>query len=108
MDASEELLSMAQRCALQAKHKTSQLKAELEQVEAQKREVEAKYRHVNKAAQRLLDYQPRIGNEYYCPRCWVDRGERRALDASVPSPQNYTVLHCDRCGDHKIPSGRGR
>lgn len=48
---------------------------------------------------RLTTYRPRMGNEQFCPRCWMKDGIRSTLRC-VSGTDDYDVLRCNSntCG----------
>ena len=106
MDASEALRQEAESLALNAENRARKLQSDLDEIEASKVAINAELDRAKGAAKRLLNYKPRIGNVFYCPRCWVDRAEQAQL-AQVSSPhRNYNIMRCDCGKDWLIPSGR--
>ena len=103
MDASQVLRDEAEILVLRADNRALYLKVQLEQIQAQRDAIEAERREINHAAKRLLSYQPRIGAEYQCPGCWIDRGKQAPL-SSVPGTDRHDILRCDACArDWRIP-----
>lgn len=108
MDAAAYLRKEADRLQLNAETRTAELMAKHDQAQAEIREIEAKAEQTRMAAQRARNCQPWVDGKYYCPDCWISRGERKVLDGSIASPSpDYTLMGCDQCGNWKIPSGRG-
>jgi hypothetical protein len=61
---------------------------------------------------RLLNYRPSNGNDYHCPRCWIQSETEKPL-RDIPHPANQPgeaaspddVLSCDACStEFFIPS----
>ena len=103
MDASQVLRDEAEILVLRADNRALYLKVQMEQIQAQRDAIEAERREINHAAKRLLSYQPRIGAEYQCPGCWIDRGEQAPL-LGVPGTAQHNIMRCDACGkDWRIP-----
>ena len=103
MDASEVLRKEAQGLALRAQKRAAQLKADLEEIEIKARAIEAERQEKGKAPKRLLNYQPRIGAEYYCPACWIYRGEKAALAQVSSRSRDHNIMRCDCGADWIIP-----
>jgi hypothetical protein len=103
MDASQVLLEEAKGLVLRADNRAMYLKEQLEEIQARRDAIEAERREINSAAQRLLNYQPRIGAEYQCPGCWIDHGKQAPL-SGVPGTDQHNILRCDACRkDWRIP-----
>lgn len=105
MNIAEYLANEAEDEARRIRNRMAALDAELREVEAKKAEIEAKRRLARGAAQRFLNYQPRIGPDYQCPCCWV-RDEVRSTLSPIPGTDEHDIMRCRACGtDHHIPLG---
>ncbi len=79
------------------------LEAERRDIEERKIEIDAKLNAAKFAQEHLLDFRPRIGRDFQCPRCRVQHETRSALVA-VPGTSTDDILRCDACGaDYLIP-----
>lgn len=103
MDTAAALREEAESLVSRAEYRASQLKTELEQIEARRDAIKTERSTINDAAKRLLSFQPRIGAEYQCPRCWIDAGKQSPL-SNVPGTATHNILRCDACNaDWAIP-----
>jgi hypothetical protein len=81
----------------------STLEAELREIERRKAEIDATLNAAKLAQKRLLNFHPRIGAGFQCPRCWVQNEKRSALTAT-PSSTGDDILRCHMCmADYLIP-----
>lgn len=106
MDISADLLNAADDLAFDANARADRLKADLKEIEARKLAIDAELERAQGAAKRRLNFQPRIGTKYQCPRCWVLRSVNSSLSA-IKRPPDHDVLRCDTCGaEWPIPTDR--
>ena len=103
MDASTALIEEAQQIALNADARARRLQAELDDVEAKKVAINSDLQRAKGTAKRILNYQPRLGSKFYCPRCWV-RDEVRTELSMIPGTDSVDLMRCDTCSaDWEIP-----
>ena len=58
---------------------------------------------VFQAQEHLLDFRPRIGRDFQCPRRW-DQHETRSALVAVHGRSTDDILRCHACGaDYLIP-----
>jgi len=80
-----------------------ELEAELREIERRKIEIVAKLNAAKFAQKHLLDFRPRVGRDFQCPRCWLQNETRSALVAA-PGTNTDNILRCHACGaDYLIP-----
>lgn len=96
-------MSIATQLAKEAEDLVSRLdrkaaKLDAEYLEAEKRAANLKAERdaARLAPKRLADYTVKLGVNYQCPRCWIERETRSAL-SSIPSTTGDDRLRCDRC-----------
>jgi hypothetical protein len=100
MQIERALLEEAEYAAKGIRGAAAALEPELREIEQRKLEIEAVREAAALAPKRLLKFQPKIGTEYQCPRCWIGDERRSALTA-IPGD----VMRCHTCGgDFIIPS----
>jgi len=75
----------------------SSLEAEFRDIEKRKSEIEARLQAGNLAFERLGNFDPRIGADFQCPRCWVQKEIRSGLHP-VGSNTRDDILRCGVCG----------
>ncbi len=98
------LMGEAEFTADNMQRSTPALEAELREVEKRKIAIDAKLNAAKLAQKRLLDFRPRLGADFQCPRCWV-QNETRSRLAPIPSGSADDILRCRTCGeDFHIPS----
>jgi predicted RNA-binding Zn-ribbon protein involved in translation (DUF1610 family) len=49
------------------------------------------------APDRLLNFQVKVGAEYQCPACWIERNTRAPLVVK-PSASKEDIFECVNCG----------
>jgi hypothetical protein len=106
MDAATALIEEAQRVASGADGRARDLQSELDDIEAKKLAVDAELKRAKGEVERLLNYQPCIGRDFQCPRCWV-RDEIRSplIPVTGTDPSQFDTLRCRAClADWLIPT----
>jgi hypothetical protein len=80
-----------------------ELEAELREIEERKIEISTKLNAAKFAQKHLLDFRPRISEDFQCPRCWLQNETRSAL-VRVPGTNTDDILRCHACGsEYLIP-----
>lgn len=105
MDVATALIEEAQRVADGADNRARQFQAELDDIEAKKLAVDAALKRAKGEAERLLNYQPCIGRDFQCPRCWIRDEVRSSLFPIMGAdPSQYDTMRCRTCStDWLIP-----
>jgi hypothetical protein len=93
MDIQQALTEEAEYVARTLQGGASALEAELRDIEKRKAEIDAKLHAARRSQKRLLNYQPRIGRDFQCPRCWV-RDEVRTTLSPVPGTDEHDIMRC--------------
>jgi hypothetical protein len=81
MALEDELRNVAGEIADRLQARLSELEDEPAQIETRKR---------------LLNYLPRVGPNFQCPRCWIENEKRSAL-RSVNTNIDDDLFRCDTC-----------
>lgn len=98
------LAKEAEYAASNAQHRVAALELQLKEVERQKLEIEAKCQVASLAPKRLLKFQPKIGTEYQCPRCWISDERRSSLRPIPAIDDTDDTMVCRACGaEYLIP-----
>jgi hypothetical protein len=79
--AEKRLTELANQIAADAQARTSHIQAELLEIEKQKVAKQAELDFAHLSLKRALKFQPKIGRDYQCPRCWINSEVRSALTA---------------------------
>jgi hypothetical protein len=89
-----QIEEIAQKFARLAHESAVRLKRELAEIETRKSKIAA-----NLARERLASFQPEIGGDLQCPRCWIDH-EMRASLVAIPAtgPSKEDAFRCHACG----------
>ena len=105
MDILQALAEEAEYAARTVEGRSRQLETELREVEKRKAEIDTQLQAARSSQKRLLNYQPRIGRDYQCPRCWITNEIRSAL-SPIPGTSEHDIMRCHACGmDVVIPLG---
>jgi len=103
MDIDRVLLDEAANTVRNLEDGVVVLEAELAAIEQHVAEINAEIRQAKLARQRLLDFRPRVGSDFQCPRCWVQGDARSTLEA-WRSTTSEEILTCRVCGsEYLIP-----
>src|ERR1700675_4038863 len=98
------LIAEAKYAADGLKGAVAALQTELREIERRKGEIEAKLHAADFAHKRSLNFRPRIGSDFQCPRCWVQNETRTALRPDDSNTRD-DIFRCHICGaDYVIPN----
>jgi len=99
MSTVREIKAVATELASHLKTRYASLQRELAQIEAQRAAIEQQLKTAGLAAQRLHRFQPQIGEDFQCPRCWIERERRSILTpVSTGRAQREDFFRCGDCG----------
>jgi hypothetical protein len=84
-----EFAERAHQRKIELDRKHSDLQVELAKVEAERQSA-------SDALKRLANYPVKLGADYQCPRCWVQRGAMSPLKP-IPSDTNDDLFRCQLC-----------
>jgi hypothetical protein len=105
MEIETALLEEAQYAVSNLKNRARALESQLQEIKKLKLEIEAECQAASLAPKRLLKFQPKIGTEYQCPRCWIEH-ERRSSLRPVASGGRDDLMRCNTCpAEYAIPGG---
>lgn len=97
MDAEMVLTNEAAKIAERLQSTARALEPELLEIEKRKIEIDATLHMAHLSRKRLLDLQVRLGTNFQCPRCWIEREARTAL-TPIPGTDSDDILRCHSCG----------
>jgi hypothetical protein len=97
------LLDEAARVANSLEGGVVTLEAELVAIEQRPIETEAELKTAKLARTRLLDFRPRLGHGYQCPRCWL-QNETQSMLSLVPNVTSDEILRCHACESEYVIS----
>jgi hypothetical protein len=83
---SQDLTNQIDRLELQLKHKKAELDA-----------IDGNLKVASQAATRRKAFVATEGNDYLCPRCWIQNRRKIALSFKY-SPGPDDIIECDACG----------
>jgi hypothetical protein len=93
-----ELKQMAADFARSARAHLSQIEREMTEIDERKTQLMALRNAARGAAERSLNFQPTIGFDHQCPRCWVDYETRSALNPIPSQKSREDLFRCGQCG----------
>ena len=106
MDIDRVLLDEAANTVQNLEDGVAVLEAELAAIDQRVAEINAEIRQAKLARQRLLDFRPRVGPDFQCPRCWVQGDAHATLEAS-PNTTGEEILACRTCGSEYVVPNEG-
>jgi hypothetical protein len=97
MSVQDALRGFAQRFVQEAQERESKAKENYERIEAQLRKARSEYDSAanlaSGAAERAANFDPMLGSDFQCTRCWVLDKNRSAL-----RPRHGDLFECVTCG----------
>jgi len=86
-------------------HQSEALHRELGEIRTRQAQIGLKLDAAKLAQQRLANFQIVIGEEYQCPRCWIERATHASLRPMDGSTDSEDFFRCSGCGwDISLPS----
>ena len=79
-------------------HRKNALQQEKLSIEEKLQEVEAHREAAGLAVQRGFNFQPTIGGELQCPRCWIAQGRNTPLIPKPSDDPGTDLFGCRECG----------
>jgi|tagenome__1003787_1003787.scaffolds.fasta_scaffold20852903_2 hypothetical protein len=92
MTIESELRKIARELAAQAQDRLARLDREVLDLESRLAKKQTERNAARLGPQRLADFQPQIGSNYQCPRCWIEDESPARL---TPIPGD--LMRCGRC-----------
>jgi hypothetical protein len=87
----------AMQLAAAQEQRVAELHKQYLQIQAQAEELRAKRDNARAASERSANFPVKIGGDYCCPTCWVERNSRGAL-MPKPSGNREDIFECAQCG----------
>lgn len=81
MSTATQLQGIAAQIADEMQEGADDLQFQLDSLETRRAQIEAELEAANSAHDRLANFAVEIGGDYQCPRCWIERETRSALQA---------------------------
>ena len=97
MSIEARLAKIASQIAEQFTNRSPALEQELLGIEQRKMAIEAELDIAHLAHKRLLNFRPILGADYQCPRCWIKREQRAALDPIGGGTGSEDYFRCSEC-----------
>ena len=98
MPIAGELQRIAAELARTLKGRISELQRDLAEVEEKKRAIQEQLEAARLSTDRTLDFQPQIGADFQCPRCWIEHEKRCTLTRMGGGTRTEDFFHCRACG----------
>ncbi len=98
MSIGGEIRQVAQDLARNAQSHLSEIEREIAEIEERKTALMAQREFSRGAEERLFRFQPQIGGDFQCPRCWVDHEKRSVLTPIGGGTQREDFWRCHTCG----------
>jgi hypothetical protein len=96
MAAKDEISNAAADIAQALHYKAARLNEDYLIVESRAAHLKAERDKANLAPKRLANFQVMIGDDYQCPRCWIEHERESALSVA-PSDGPDDILRCREC-----------
>jgi hypothetical protein len=97
-----ELLRMAQEVVAESQAGSAYAYKAYLEAQARTAQLKAKLDFANLAEDRLANFQVKIGADYQCPRCWIERHSRAQLLPRPGGPKE-DILECRNGHTFYIP-----
>jgi rubredoxin len=93
-----EIKQQATRIAVALHSQSEQLKTALTEIEARKASIAAALKAASLSEDRLMRFEPQIGRDFQCPRCWIEHEKRSVLSAIGGGTNREDFWRCSACG----------
>jgi hypothetical protein len=97
MSISGELRKYAQDFADKAQERLTRIEREIAKIEEKQARLLAQRNEMRSVPERALNFEPTLGPDYQCPRCWVDDETRATLRPVASERPRQDVFRCNRC-----------
>lgn len=96
MGIADQFRNYAMDFAEAAIKRVANLDRRLAELEIERAKIEAERKSSGGALQRLANYPVKIGSDYACPRCWINKDTASPMHG-VPSQTNNDLFRCQLC-----------
>jgi len=90
------LIQAAGEIADGLKNRKASLERDLAALDARAAELERQLSVVGNVDNRFASYEPKVGNELQCPKCWMKHGQRGTI-TPTPGTNKEDHFRCNRC-----------
>jgi DNA-directed RNA polymerase subunit RPC12/RpoP len=97
MSIAGQVAQVAAALAQNAQGRMSRLQHELKEIETRKTEIEAQLKVIGLIPERVLNFKPRVGADFQCPRCWIEHENRSALIPMGGGTSSEDYFRCPDC-----------
>ena len=102
MSIAGELKKIATELSRHAQARIAQIEREITEANERQTHLTAQRNAARSAAERSLNFQPTIGFDYQCPRCWIDHETRSPLSPVPSQKSREDLFRCGECGHEYI------
>jgi len=106
MSPDKQIRQIASEIAMHAHQRQAYLEREKLDLETKLAKKQIELDAANLAGKRFADFPVKVGADFLCPYCWVNRGRKLPLSHSSGT-SSLDFLDCDACG-HRIEVFIGR
>lgn len=92
-----QISAVATELAGHAQGRAFRLQEQKFEIETRLREIEAQLHAANLAYDRLASFQPEIGRDFQCPRCWIEHETRAVLAPIGGGTRHADFFRCETC-----------
>lgn len=103
-DTRKTLAQYAAQIGAAAKQKLGYMQIEYAELERKLATAKASLDLLSGVPQRALNFEPTLGRDFQCPKCWVESGRHSAIHP-VPSLTRDDIFHCDTCHSDWVLEG---
>ena len=98
MSIADELKQVAAEIARSLGARKAGLQTELAELEARESEIEALLKAETVSPVRLSNFEPQVGGDFQCPRCWIEHEKRSVLATEFRETRHEDLFRCQTCG----------
>ncbi len=98
MSIAGELKQIASELAQGAQARMADLQRQLTDVETRKAQIEADLKAARLSPERVFNFQPQIGGDFQCPRCWIQNETKAVLAPIGGGTKTEDFFRCRTCG----------
>jgi plasmid stability protein len=97
MSIEDQLKRQADAIAAQHSSSAGALARDYDSLRQQLAEIEEKLKRANLATARRDSFQPSVGHEYTCPRCWIEKELRAVIEPIGGGSRTEDYFRCREC-----------
>ena len=97
MSIGGELKECAHHFAQEAQSRLAQIEREIAEIDERKAQLTAQRDLIRSASERAFDFEPMLGSDFQCPRCWIESETRSFLRPVRSEKPREDIFRCNRC-----------